>query len=504
MTGQYLHGIEIVELTTGTRPIQTVRSAVIGLIGTAPNAQADIKASTTVGTGNAAILITSKLVGVLGNQTDIRLVAPAGANAALGVVVTGNDIVVNLATGAVAGTVTSTAVQVIAAIAASPAATALVTAANAPGSTGASVVAGMAAAVFLSGGTDEPFPVNTPILIAGNQLEAAKLGSTGTLPAAIDGIFDQAGAMVVVIRVASNALPATEQANVIGGVNGATGEYEGIRAFLAAPSRLGVTPRILIAPGYTHVQAVLTEMVSVATKLRAIIVADGPNTTDAAAIAYRNLFGSDRVYLVDPWVRVFDTTTGTVVVQPASARIAGVIAKSDDERGFWHSPSNRLIDGIIGPARTIDFSVGDATSRANYLNENEVATIIQAEGFRLWGNRSCASDQKMAFLKRRRIADMISDSIQAAHLWAVDRNIDRTYVEEVIEGVNAYGRSLIARGALVGFKCWAPANLNTVADLEAGVITFDFDWSDPATAEHITFRSIINNGYLTEVLPVAA
>ena len=36
------------------------------------------------------------------------------------------------------------------------------------------------------------FPLNTPVLIAGSRLEAAKLGSTGTLPMAIDGIFDQA------------------------------------------------------------------------------------------------------------------------------------------------------------------------------------------------------------------------------------------------------------------------------------------------------------------------
>lgn len=503
MPDQYLHGIEIVELTTGTRPIQTVRSSVIGLIGTAPGADGDTKATLTLGADNAAILLTAKATGILGNAVSLRLVAPAGANAALGVVVTGNDIVVNLATGAQAGVVTSTAANVIAAINGNAAAAALVTAANAASSTGAGVVAGMAAASKLDGGANEPFPLNTPVLIAGNQLEAARLGSTGSLPRAIDGIFDQAGAMIVVIRVASDANAATEMANVIGGVSGA-GQYLGIKAFLAAQSVLGVTPRILIAPGYTQMQAVLTEMVAVANKLRAVIIADGPNTTDAAAIAYRNNFGSDRIFIVDPWVRVFDTVSGTEVVEPASARVAGVIAKSDAERGYWHSPSNRLIDGIVGTARAVDFAIGDATSRANYLNENEVATIIQHEGFRLWGNRSCSNDQKMAFLKRRRIADMISESIQASHFWAVDRNIDRTYVEEVTEGVNAYGRTLMARGALVGFKCWAPVALNTPTELEAGKVTFDFDWSDPATAEHITFRSIINNGYLSEVLPVAA
>ena len=162
MADQYLHGIEVIELTTGTRPIQTVRSSVIGLIGTAPGASGDTKATLTLGAGNAAILLTSKLAGVAGNMISVRLAAPAGANAALGVVVTGNDILVNLATGAVAGTVTSTAAQVIAAITGNAAADALVTATNAAGSTGAGVTAGMATASVLSGGLAEPFPLNTP------------------------------------------------------------------------------------------------------------------------------------------------------------------------------------------------------------------------------------------------------------------------------------------------------------------------------------------------------
>lgn len=38
MATTFLHGVEALELDTGIRPIRTVRSAVIGLIGTAPDA----------------------------------------------------------------------------------------------------------------------------------------------------------------------------------------------------------------------------------------------------------------------------------------------------------------------------------------------------------------------------------------------------------------------------------------------------------------------------------
>ena len=49
------------------------------------------------------------------------------------------------------------------------------------------------------------FPLDTPVLIAGSRKEAAGLGATGTLPGVINDIFDQAGALVVVIRVAEGA-----------------------------------------------------------------------------------------------------------------------------------------------------------------------------------------------------------------------------------------------------------------------------------------------------------
>jgi len=389
MPEQFLHGVEVVQIDTGTRPIRTVRSAVIGLVGTAPLADAD------------------------------------------------------------------------------------------------------------------KFPLNTPVLIAGKRADAAGLGATGTLAPAIDDIFDQSGAVVVVIRVAEGVDDAETLSNVIGGTDDVTGLPEGLQALLAAESVVKVAPRIIVVPEFSQEQAVVSELVAIATKLRAIIVADGPNSTDADAITYRENFGSDRIYLVDPWVKVWDTETSTEIVRPASARVAGVIAKSDDERGFWHSPSNRLIDGITGTARAIDFTLGDATSRANILNENEVTTIIQRDGYRLWGNRSLSADPKWAMIKRRRVADMINESIMQSHFWAIDRNADRTYFENVVDGVNAYGQRMIDVGALVGFKCWANQELNTPEALEDGKVYFDYDWVETPTAEHITFRSMINNGYLTEVLPTA-
>mgnify|MGYP003340550154 CR=1 FL=1 len=119
-------------------------------------------------------------------------------------------------------------------------------------------------------GTAPQGPVNTPTLILGSRAKAPEIFGENndankdyTIPKALDGIFDQSGAMVVVINVADPSNPAhlTDDvldpskiisADIVGGVDGTTGQYKGVHALLAANSELGVTPRILISPGFTH------------------------------------------------------------------------------------------------------------------------------------------------------------------------------------------------------------------------------------------------------------
>ena len=347
------------------------------------------------------------------------------------------------------------------------------------------------------------FPLNKPVLIVGSRREAAKLGTTGTLPMAINGIFDQIGAMVIVVRVDAGEDEAETIANIIGGVDAQTGDYKGVQAFLSAESIVHAAPRVLIAPGFTHqrpnnqANPVISSMLVIADRLRAVIIADGPNTNDQEAITWRNDFGNARVYVVDPWVKIFIDSEQVV---PPSPYIAGLIARSDNENGFWWSPSNQEIYGIVGTARPVDFTLGDANCRANFLNENEVTTIIRQEGYRLWGNRSCSSDPKWAFLSVRRTADLINDSLLRAHMWAVDRNITRTYLDDVVESVNAYLAHLKALGAILGGQCYPDPELNTPANIAQGKVYFDFDFTPPYPAERIVFRSHLINDYIKELI----
>lgn len=358
------------------------------------------------------------------------------------------------------------------------------------------------------------FPANTPVLIAGSRREAAGLDKTGdskgTLPSAIDSIFDQCGALIVVVRVEEGATEAETLANVIGGVNAVNGQYEGVHALLGAESVVGYRPRIICVPGFTHqrpddpqnegvklANPVVAELLGITDRMRAVVVADGPNTNDTDAYNYAKDFGSKRVFVVDP--AVYKTVSGELTTQWASASVAGLIARTDNDLGWWWSPSNQLINGIQGTARPIDFTLGDPNSRANLLNENKIATIIRDEGFRLWGNRTLSDDPKWAFLCVVRTADIINDSLLKNHRWAVDRGITKNYVTEVTEGVKAYLRYLTNIGAILGGDCWADPDLNTPDQIAQGKVYWDFDFTPVYPAEHLTFRSHLVNDYISEI-----
>jgi hypothetical protein len=476
----FLHGVEIVELDGGPRPISSVASSVIGLIGTAKKgpvntpvliAGSRAEAIAQFGVPDGASTIPDALDAIFDQAGAMVVVINVQAKTD----VSGESITMN----------TSGVADVANYYVSSPALT-----------------DGTDTSITYVQGTDYVITSKT----ADNGGDQVVVVEGSALATAVSALADGA---TLSLSISYQHVPTmTATATDVISADNADG---GIQALLGAESKVHVTPRLLIAPGFTGPSAdnttvteaqaitVVGDLVSVADRLRAIVVADGPDSDDSSAISYRGkLPDSGRLYLVDPKVMVVDSS-GAEVQQPSSARVAGIIAKSDNERGFWCSPSNRPMLGISGTSRGIDFALGDKLARANLLNENHVATVIHQNGYRLWGNRSCSSDAKWAFISVRRTADLINDALLRAHLWAVDRNITKTYIEDVTEGVNNYLRHLKSIGAIINGKCWADPELNTPDQIVQGKIYFDFDFTPPYPAEHITFRSSLVNDYLEEI-----
>ena len=340
-------------------------------------------------------------------------------------------------------------------------------------------------------------------LITRESEAVAAWGADSAITKSVKAIFARSKAVIVACGVAKVEDKALLTSAIIGGVL-ADGTRTGLQALLDGKSRFNAQPRLLIAPKHSATLAVGTALDGLAGKLRAIAIVDGPNSTDEAAIAYGKSFGSKRVYLVDPGVKWFDTVAAATVDAPASAWVAGLFAWTDNEYGFWSSPSNKEFVGITGTTRPIEFLDGDETSRANLLNGANIATIIRDGGFRLWGNRTLSSDPKWAFVTRVRTVDMVMDAILAGHKWAVDRGITKTYIKDVTDGLTAFMRDLKSQGAVINFEVFADTELNTASQLEQGKVYWNIRFTDVPPAENPNFRVEVTNQWLTEVLENAA
>ncbi|WP_237859487.1 phage tail sheath subtilisin-like domain-containing protein [Pseudomonas sp. PGPR81] len=342
------------------------------------------------------------------------------------------------------------------------------------------------------------------LLLITNEREAvAAFGADAAITKACRAIYTRSKAVIVATGVTKGADAAAQISAIIGGVQ-ASGKRTGLQALLDGKSRFNAQPRLIVAPKHSATQAVATAMQSIAEKLRAVAIVDGPNTTDEAATAYAKSFGSKRIYMVDPGVQMWDTTANATVDAPASAWAAGVFAWTDSEYGFWSSPSNKEFVGITGTTRAIEYLDGDETCRANLLNNANIATIIRDDGFRLWGNRTLSSDPKWAFVTRVRTMDMVMDAILYGHKWAVDRGITSTYIRDVTEGLQAFMRDLKAQGAIINFEVYADPVLNTASQLEQGKVYWNIRFTDVPPAENPNFRIEVTNQWLTEVLDQVA
>ena len=497
MPTDYHHGVRVNEINDGTRTIRTISTAVIGLVATAPDAAIGTAAALTLAfvTANTGVTYTAVTAGTAGNQIRVRYVDPEAASAALAVSVAGKDITVTLATD-LDGKLTSTASDVVTAINADANASALVTAALATGSSGAGK---LRAEGFnaLTGGTDDAFPLDTPVLVTNIFDAIGKAGDTGTLKRSLDAIADQAKPITIVVRVAEGIDAAETKANVIGTVT-AMGQRTGMKALLAAKQRFGFSPRILGVPELDDVD-VAAELIGIAQQLRGFAyVSAGDSVTIVDAINYRNNFGAREVMVIFPQFTGFDTVSESTIQLSAVARALGLRAKIDEEVGWHKTLSNIAVNGVTGISQDIFWDLQDPASDAGVLNAAEVTMLVNQDGYRFWGSRTCSADPLFAFENYTRTAQVIADTLAEAHMWAVDKPMHPSLVKDIIEGLNAKGREWTRQGYLLGFNAWFDETINTPEVLKAGKLYIDYDYTPVPPLENLMLQQRITDRYLVD------
>lgn len=341
------------------------------------------------------------------------------------------------------------------------------------------------------------FPLDTPILLTNVQAAVGKAGTTGTLKSSLQAIADQTKPYVIVVRVKEGATEA-ETTSALVGTTTADGKYTGMKALLTAKAKVGMVPRILGVPGLDSL-AVATALVSIAQDLRAFGYVSAWNCkTKEEAVAYRENFGAREVMVIWPDFENWDTTANAQTKASAVARALGLRAKIDQEVGWHKTLSNVPLNGVTGISADVFWDLQNPATDANYLNSNEVTTLINESGYRFWGSRTCSEDPQFAFENYTRTAQILADTMAEAHMWAVDKPMTPTLVKDIIEGINAKFRELITAGYLIGGSCWYAEEANGKETLYAGKLTLDYDYTPVPPLEDLTFRQRITDSYLMQ------
>lgn len=428
------------------------------------------------------------------------------------------------------------------------------------------------------------FPLNTPVSIYSNDAGALQaIGALGTLPDAIAlvnaqlGDF-QAAARIVVVRVTNAGTDAATIANIVG--NGTT---TGLAAFLRAGPDLGVTPRLICAPGYTHqpagngldrvtltsggtgyataptvavtggggtgatatatvsggvitgititkpgtgytsaptiafsggggtggaatavigalANAVCAALPAVLSRLLAHAVVLVDPSTEAAAINARENLASERIIPIAARVKIVSGTS-TVTVDAAPA-IIGIAVRRDFEKGglpFW-SWANQAVQGIVGVERAVDFSLTDGATEGQTMLAANIGIIVRGEmgvdsaltssGFVFIGTDNAGTDDLWRFYNVTRGRDFIHIKVLGTVKQYLGRfNITRQTVQAVLNSLDIILTDLQNDDAILGFRVSFSGDDNAPEELRAGKITVMFEAEEAPVLRHITAKS---------------
>ena len=316
--------------------------------------------------------------------------------------------------------------------------------------------------------------------------DASQAFKKGSIYRAIKGIEDQAVNTQIILSVFTKDDDSDTNDEI-------TECKSAVTEFAKAKSRFGYSPNLIIAPGFSHEDAIKGEIEKMATRLKATGIVDLKAQDAAAAIVKMGDFGTRRLVAAYPNVKVWDDETNAYVYEGQSARIAGMIAHTDgaSEFGYSDSYSNRVMIGVSGTEIDVDFELGE-TCTADELRAAKISTVIRESGFRAWGGETSDQDTIWKDLARVRVFDRISQACQKGVLFAIDKKADQLYHAK--RSVSELLRGLVGAKVLLGYELsWSEKN--TLANITDGKFYLDVRMQNNPVVKQLTLDFIYVDKY---------
>jgi phage tail sheath protein FI len=149
-----------------------------------------------------------------------------------------------------------------------------------------------------------------------------------------------------------------------------------------------------------------------------------------------------------PWISVFDPSDSRTRLIPPVGHVAGIVARTDIERGVHKAPANEVVRGAL------DLETKVVKQDQDLLNPRGVNCIRDftpdGRGIRLWGARTMASDKEWKYVNVRRLFLYIEESIDEGTQWVVFEPNDEPTWAAVRRSITNFLIRVWRSGALMG------------------------------------------------------
>ena len=320
----------------------------------------------------------------------------------------------------------------------------------------------------------EPAPAAAPALPAGSIVPFILCGGTE-------------GELVLTLQGGSSGSVRTATPDAFLGKDDGPGRRTGLQAF-----QENGNVSIMAIPGVTapEVQAALIGFCE--GKKSCFAILDVPmelkKTNDVAN--FRDMYDSTYAAMYHPWLEMYDAGAKRSAYFPPSGAMAGIYARSDNERGVHKAPANEVVRGCTG------LSCAYNEGEQDILNPIGVNLIraFTGRGIRVWGARTISSNGLWKYLNVRRLFIYVEESIRANTNWVVFEPNSAVLWGRVTRTIETFLATCWRDGALAGaspaeafFVECGPTTM-TQDDIDNGRLICQIGIAPVKPAEFVIFR----------------
>lgn len=293
----------------------------------------------------------------------------------------------------------------------------------------------------MSSGSDNYF--ETVIEDKSELITVEKLATTNNAP------FDQPSAddgLLVALEDGGDGDVPDPSAYI--GVDAGPGLRTGIKALVDIDQ-----VSIVAVPGEVRPSVLNAMIIHCETLKDRFAILDPPSDQDIEQIQnFRSDYDTKYAAIYYPWITIRDSLTDKKENIPPSGHIAGIYARSDNERGVHKAPANEVIKGITGLEQTINKGEQDILNpKPNHINVLRDFRKSR-RGYRVWGARCITSDPDWKYINVRRLFIFVEESIEEGTQWVVFEPNDEPTWARVRRSVSNFLTNVWRDGALQGSK----------------------------------------------------